>query len=100
MSRFDRRQNATVVLSGRPRTSWGLSQFSSDENGTVPLAKVEVVAGRPLRLRLGSDHGKGEHGRPLSGRHRRRRVPAAGRYSRGRLAQARLHVNRLVDGDA
>ncbi len=38
-----------TVLSGRPRTSWGLSQFSSDENGTVPLAKVEVVAGRPLR---------------------------------------------------
>ena len=36
------------VLSGRPRTSWGLSQFSSDENGTVPLAKVEVVNGRPL----------------------------------------------------
>ncbi len=38
----------TALLSGRPRTSWGLSQFSSDENGTVPLAKVEVVAGRPL----------------------------------------------------
>ncbi len=36
------------MLSVRPKTSWGLSQFSSDENGTVPLAKVEVVAGRPL----------------------------------------------------
>jgi selenide,water dikinase len=24
------------------RTGWGLSQFSSDENGTVPLAKVET----------------------------------------------------------
>ncbi len=35
-------------LSGRPRTSWGLSQFSSDENGTVPLAKVEAINGRPL----------------------------------------------------
>ena len=40
---------ATVArLSGRPRTSWGLSQFSSDENGTVPLAKLDVVTVRPL----------------------------------------------------
>ncbi len=35
--------------SGRPRTRWGLSQFSSDENGTVPLAKVDVITGRPHR---------------------------------------------------
>jgi hypothetical protein len=30
----------TSLLTGHPRTTWGLSQFSSDENGTVPLAKV------------------------------------------------------------
>ena len=41
-------------FSGRPKTSWGLSQFSSDESGTVPLAKVEVVAGRPLRFIAGA----------------------------------------------
>jgi neutral ceramidase len=41
-------------LGGRPGTTGGLSQFrapgeaGSDENGTVPLAKVKVVAGRPL----------------------------------------------------
>jgi beta-lactamase regulating signal transducer with metallopeptidase domain len=50
----NQRRRLAALLSGRPRTTWGLSRFRapceawSDENGTVPLAKVGVAAGRPL----------------------------------------------------
>ena len=44
----------------------GTVPILSDENGTVPLAKVEVIVGRPLCLRRGDRRQHPQADRPVA----------------------------------